>query len=184
MSALENLYGIKIDYYIRMNFSGFESVIDTLGGVNVYSQYDFTVDPIKHYTVGYNHLTGLEALAFARERHAFANGDIQRGINQMEVIKAVISRMTSVDALENYDKLLGEVEDCVMMDIPSNVIYDLVRYQLSSDVSWKIDNYTVTGTGDSTYTYSMPNRTCYVMQPDEDKVDEAKKLIEDVLGEK
>ena len=184
MSALENLYGIKIDYYIRLNFSGFESVIDTLGGVDVYSQYDFTVDPIKHYTVGYNHLTGLEALAFARERHAFANGDIQRGINQMEVIKAVISRMTSVDALEHYEQLLGDVEDCVMMDIPSNVIYDLVRYQLSSGVSWKIDNYTVTGTGESTYTYSMPDRTCYVMQPDEDKVDEAKKLIEDVLGEK
>ena len=60
----------------------------------------------------------------------------------------------------------------------------MVRYQLSSGVSWKIDNYTVTGTGESSYTYSMRDRTCYVMQPDEDKVDEAKKLIEDVLGEK
>lgn len=49
-----------------------------MGGVDVYSEYDFTVDPIKHYTEGYNHLTGLEALAFVRERHAFASGDNQR----------------------------------------------------------------------------------------------------------
>nr|MCR4648107.1 LCP family protein [Lachnospiraceae bacterium] len=58
MGTLNMLYGIQIDYYLRMNFSGFEKIIDTLGGVDVYSEYDFTVDPIKHYTQGYNHLTG------------------------------------------------------------------------------------------------------------------------------
>ena len=49
-----------------------------MGGIDVYSEYDFTVEPVKHYTAGYNHLSGIEALAFARERHAFAEGDVQR----------------------------------------------------------------------------------------------------------
>ena len=56
--TLEKLYDIDIDYYLRVNFSGFEAIIDILGGVDVYSEYDFTVDPIKHYTEGYNHLPG------------------------------------------------------------------------------------------------------------------------------
>lgn len=182
-AAIENLYGINIDYYVRMNFSGFESIIDTLGGIDVYSQYDFTVDPIKHYTVGYNHVTGLEALAFARERHAFAAGDVQRGINQMEVIKAVINKMTSPNILAKYSEILDEVADCVMTDIPSNVIYDLVRYKLSNDVVWTIDSYTVTGTGEHTTTYSMPGTTCYVMLPNDQDVEKAKSLIESVLDE-
>ena len=182
-AAIENLYGINIDYYVRMNFSGFEAIIDTLGGIDVYSEYDFTVDPIKHYTVGYNHVSGLEALAFARERHAFAAGDVQRGINQMEVIKAVINKMTSPSILAKYGEILDEVADCVMTDIPSNVIYDLVKYKLSNDVTWTIDSYTVTGTGKHTTTYSMPGTTCYVMIPNDQDVENAKSLIESVLDE-
>ena len=86
MDALERLYDIDIDYYLRINFTGFVDIIDALGGVDVYSDYDFTVQNIKEYHKGYNHLDGLEALAFARERYSFADGDYQRARNQMEVI--------------------------------------------------------------------------------------------------
>lgn len=180
-AAIENLYGIQIDYYVRMNFSGFESIINTLGGIDVYSEYDFTVDPIKHYTRGYNHLNGLEALAFARERHAFPTGDIQRGLNQMEVIKAVINKMTSPAILANYSEVLDEVTDCIMMDIPSERIYSLVRYELATKTSWTVDSYSVTGTGTHSITYSMPGTTCYVMIPNDSDVEQAKKLIGQTL---
>ena len=63
---LERLYGVQIDYYLRINFSGFVDIIDALGGIDVNSEYEFTVEPIKTYHVGINHLTGLEALAFAK----------------------------------------------------------------------------------------------------------------------
>ena len=180
-AAIENLYDIQIDYYVRMNFSGFESIINTLGGIDVYSEYDFTVDPIKHYTRGYNHLNGLEALAFARERHAFPTGDIQRGLNQMEVIKAVINKMTSPAILANYSEVLDEVTDCIMMDIPSERIYSLVRYELATKTSWTVDSYSVTGTGTHSITYSMPGTTCYVMIPNDSDVEQAKKLIGQTL---
>ncbi|MFR2512896.1 MAG: LCP family protein [Lachnospira eligens] len=66
IGALENLYGVKINYYVRMNFSGFEDIIDAMGGIDVYSDKDFTVEPVKHYNVG-KPLISIEALAFARE---------------------------------------------------------------------------------------------------------------------
>ena len=72
IDALQRLYSIDIPYYLRINFSGFIDVIDALGGVDVYSDYDFSVKDIKDYHKGYNRLTGLEALAFARERYSFS----------------------------------------------------------------------------------------------------------------
>ncbi len=182
-SALENLYGIDIDYFIKMNFSGFEKIIDSIGGIDVYSEYDFTVEPIKHYTVGYNHVTGLEALAFARERYSFAGGDVQRGNNQMEVIKATISKITSPAILVNYDDILAGVEDTIVTDMPSEDIYSFIKMQLANGNDWHIDQYTVTGTDDSRVTYSIPGMSAYVMIPDENEINNAKELINNVLTE-
>lgn len=179
--VLEGLYGIAIDYYVRVNFSGFEKIIDLLGGIDVYSEYDFSVEPVRHYTVGYNHLSGIEALAFARERYSFAEGDVQRGTNQMEVIKAVIARAASAEMLTNYEEILEEVSGCFQTDMPPKVVYDLVRYQLSHNVSWQVDSFTVRGTGSHEVTYSMPGTTSYVMLPDDEDVAEARSLIEKVL---
>ena len=180
--ALENLYGIQIDYYVKMNFSGFEGVIDALGGIDVYSEYDFAVEPIKHYTVGMNHLTGLEALAFARERKSFAAGDVQRGKHQMEVIKATVNKMTSTEMLSKYGTVLEELSWCFQTNMSSDDIYTLVRGQLASGKSWEFENYTVTGTGAKKETFSMPGQELYVMIPDDEKVAYVKELVEATLA--
>src|SRR5699024_8231894 len=101
MGTLENLYGINIDYYFRINFTGFVDIVDTLGGIEVYSAYDFTAGG-NQYTVGMNQLDGEAALTFARERHSFSEGDRQRGNNQMEVVKAVIQKAMSPTILTRY----------------------------------------------------------------------------------
>lgn len=183
MGALENLYGINIDYYVRMNFSGFEDIIDAMGGIDVYSDNDFTVEPIKHYTVGVNHLSGIEALAFARERHAFAAGDIQRGKNQMNVIIAMINKLMSKDVLYNYADVLNGIAGTFQTDMTSDDIYTLVKKQLVDNSAYTIDTYSVTGTGDSCTTFSTPRTKCYVMQPNMDEVNYAKELINGVLNE-
>ena len=84
METLGGLYGIEVDHYVRINFAGFIDIVDALGGVDVYSDMAFTsvgspgyYDPTD-FVEGWNHLDGAAALAFARERHAFATGDIQR----------------------------------------------------------------------------------------------------------
>jgi len=183
MSAIEDLYGIDIDYYVRMNFSGFESIVDALDGIDVYSEKSFRVDDTQ-FVVGINHLEGEDALRFARERYSFAGqGDIQRGRNQMEVIKAVIGKMTSFGMISNYTDVLDAVGDCVMTDMPTEELYNLVKFQLATGTSWTFDTYTVGGSNGSEITYSIPGAHCYVMIPDEEKIEEAKQLINEVLNE-
>lgn len=182
MSALEELYGIDIDYYVRLNFSGFQTVVDALNGIDVYSSKNFRVDDT-FFVVGNNHLMGEDALRFARERYSFAGqGDVQRGINQMEVIKAIINKVTSFTMISNYTEILDAVGDCIMTDMPTEELYNLVKFQLATGKSWTFDTFTVTGKGASEITYSIPGAYCYVMKPDEENVEQAKKMIEEVLG--
>lgn len=183
MGTLSMLYDIDIDYYLRVNFSGFEAIIDEMGGVDVYSEYDFTVDPIKHYTEGYNHLTGLEALAFVRERHAFSSGDNQRGRNQMALLNAMIQKVCSADFLANHDKIIEDLTDMYRTNIPDDVIAGLIFNQLLNNEAWTVDSYAVTGTGGTETTYSTPDSAGYVMIPNDADVEQAKELLQSVLTE-
>ena len=126
MDTLGNLYGIQVDHYVRINFAGFIDIVDALGGVDVYSDQAFTsvgspgyYDPTD-FVEGWNHLDGAAALAFARERHAFATGDIQRGINQMKVIDAMLDKIKSPALLTSYSKLLAAVSDNFVTSLSSN----------------------------------------------------------------
>lgn len=182
MDALERLYDIDIDYYLRVNFTGFIDIIDALGGVDVYSEYDFSVENIRSYQQGYNHLTGLEALAFARERYSFAEGDYQRADNQMEVIRAVIAKCASSSLLTNYTSVMRAVAGSFDTNMPEDQIASLVRMQLADMSSWDINSYTVSGESASAETYSMPGQNLYVIIPDESDVNNAKEMISEVYG--
>ena len=177
--ALEELYGMDIDYYFRVNFSGFEKIIDALGGIDVYSEYDFTVANW-HYQVGMNHLDGLSALAFARERHAFAGGDLVRGQNQMRVIEATLKKCMSPAIISNYTEVLDSVEGSFQTDMPYEVITSFVREQISTGGDWEVQTYGVTGTGNHSGTYSIPNQNLYVMEPDYSTVEQAKEYMQQI----
>lgn len=189
METLGNLYGIPVDEYVRINFAGFIDVVDALDGIDVYSDYAFTsvgspgyYDPTD-FVEGWNHLDGKAALAFARERHAFATGDIQRGINQMKVIDAMLEKIKSPALLTNYSRLLAAVADNFVTSFSSGQIAALVRMQLSDFAAWDIQNYSVTGSSSSsTHCYSAQGQKLYVMTPDEASVDAARALIQSVLS--
>lgn len=170
--TLENLYDIQIDYYVRINFTGFIGVIDALGGIDVYSDYDFTARNFEYHQ-GINHLNGEQALAFARERHAFAAGDRQRGKHQMEVIRAVLNKAMSPSILSGYMDIMESVEGSMDTNVPYVLIAEVVREQLSENAAWNVETYSVDGTGTRAMTYSMPQQL-YVMIPDETTVQEAK----------
>ena len=179
--TLEMLYEADIDYTFRVNFTGFEDIVDALGGITVYSDYAFTNQNGGSYSFnqGENYLNGSQALAFCRERYAFAAGDIQRGKNQMAVIKGIINKATSPSILTNYTGLLASLEGCFQTDIPYDLVAELVREQLSDSTPWHIVSYNVTGTGDSQIPYSM-SQYAYVMWPDESTVAYAKELMRQV----
>ena len=189
MATLGNLYGVNVDHYIRINFAGFISIIDALGGVDVYSDQAFTsvgspgyYDPTT-FVEGWNHLDGKSALAFARERHAFASGDIQRGINQMKVIDAMLNKIKSPALLMGFSKIMDAAADCFVTSFSQDQISALVRMQLSDFAEWDIESYTVTGTSSSsTKCYSAKGQKLYVMKPDDSSVSKAREMLASVLG--
>lgn len=182
--TLAQYYGIDIDYYFRVNFSGFEEIIDALGGIEVDSEHDFysTIAPTTiHYTQGINKLDGYEALYYVRERYAFVNGDYQRGINQMQVIQAVMKKAMSPTILTSYTSMMQAMSDCFRTSIPTDLISSVVRDQLANPTQdWNIVTYYVSGTGSSEYTYSIPSQKAYVTIPDESTVEMAKDLMQQV----
>lgn len=172
IGALEMLYNTEIDYYFRVNFSGFEKIIDALGGVTVNSAVSFSTGGGYYFQEGENHLDGAAALAFARERYNVSGGDRQRGENQMAVIKAVINKAMSPAILSGYADLMESVAGNFETSMPYDVIAELVRDQLDKGGSWNIVSCSVNGSGDSRATYSS-STPAYVMIPDQSTVDAA-----------
>lgn len=179
MDTLGMLYGININYYFRVNFSGFEKIIDALGGVTVNSNYNFKAGDY-YYQKGANELNGKAALAFCRERYAFSAGDRQRGKHQMEVIRAVIDKAMSSALLQNYTDIMDAVQGSFETSVPVELLAALVADQLKNGGAWEIESYSVDGTGDRQETYSMSQKL-YVMQPNMETVETAKTLIQKIL---
>lgn len=182
MRALSDLYDVDISYYAQINFTGFETFIDAIGGVTVYSDVSFSAQGT-WIQAGENYLNGEQALSFARERYNLAGGDNARGKNQMKVIKAVIEKLTSgTTIISNYAGILSSLEGMFVTDITMEEISRLVKMQLSDMASWNVQTYAVTGTGGSNVTYSMPGTKAYVMYPNESTVAHASELIDRVLA--
>ena len=189
MDTLGNLYDVDVDLYFKVNFTGFKEVIDALGGIEVDSDVAFTAGTnassqsagnTYSFTKGINKLDGDAALAFARERHAFASGDNQRGKNQMKVIAGVVKKMQSTALLTNYAQIMDSVSESFETNMSTSQIQALVKMQLADMSGWDIVSQAVTGTGDSTKVYSSPKLNHYVMIPDEESVAEAKAMIKKV----
>ena len=178
--TLGMLYGIDINYFFRINFSGFQELIDALGGITVNSAVEFDAGGY-HFNQGANTLNGEQALAFSRERHAFASGDRQRGENQMAVITGVIQKMQSPAILQNFSQLMDGIEGSFESDISYGLLTGMVKDQLSGGGSWNVASYSVDGSGMTATTYSM-NQPLYVMDPDMSTVEHAKELIQNVVN--
>ena len=193
MKVLSQLYGVDASYYVRVNFLGLVNIVDALGGIDVYSPKDFEADSIgadtgfwdhDHYTFkkGVNHVDGYAALAFSRNRNAFADGDNQRGKNQMAVIQGIVDKATSPQIFAKYDELLDAVEDCFVTNMPYEDISSLIRMQLHDMRGWNITTYSVTGSNDSQYCATMGSMKLYVMRPNEQSVNTAHSLIQQVMN--
>lgn len=182
VGALEMLYETEIDYYFRVNFGGFEKIIDALGGITVNSEFGFTTSEGGYWIdKGENHLNGAKALSFARERKAFASGDRQRGKNQMIVIKSVIDKALSPAILTGYADLMASVSGSFETSMPYEKIAELVRKQLDEGGNWNVVSTSVDGTGSYKKPYSLATNA-YVMIPNQETVDAAKEMINKVLN--
>ena len=181
--TLEELYGIDISYYSKVNFSSLIKIVDLLGGVDVYSKYEFTLLHGKdfHFVEGMNHMNGDQALAFSRERYSFQEGDNQRGKNQEAVIEAIINKAMTPAILKDAGKIIESVSDSAQTNMGNDQIKKLINMQLQDNAKWSIESQAVTGFGDMNFCFSSGNQQLYVMNPDIDSDIAAKNNIDKVL---
>ena len=175
--ALGDLYGQKVTYTAQINFTGFETLIDSIGGITIYSDYDDGV----FLRAGENHMDGEQALNFARDRHDYAGGDNARGQHQMMVIKAVVDKLVSGSIIKNYSSILDSLQGMFVTSMPSERISELIKMQLEDMKPWNVMSYAVTGTGGSDIPAAMYPLYAYVMYPNMDTVEQASDLMDRVL---
>lgn len=182
--TLENLYGIDLNYYARLNFTSFLKLIDLLGGVDVYNDQEFNAHTNngKHYPAGTLHLDSKDALGFVRERYSLADGDRDRGRNQQKVIVAILQKLTSTEALKNYDSIINGLQDSVQTNMPLETMMNLVNAQLESGGTYKINSQDLKGTGRMDLpSYAMPESNLYMMEISDSSLESVKAAINDVM---
>ena len=184
VKTLEQLFGIDINYYFKINFSSLIKIVDSIGGVDVYSKYTFTSKDGYNYSSGYNHVNGKEALSFTRERKSFAAGDRVRNMNQQAMFEAILRKCTSKSILTKYNSLLNSLKSSFITNMPSNSLTSLIKKQLSDGSKWNVSSIALDGFNGSEYTYSYKGGRLYVMIPDKKTVDAAKEKINEVFDGK
>ena len=183
IKTLENLYNIDLNYYVRLNFTSFLKLIDYLGGVDVDNDKAFTAKHNgQYYGAGRIHLNANQALGFVRERYALSDGDRDRGRNQQKVITAIIRKLTSAEALTNFNDILQGIQDSIQTNMPFVTMMNLVNSQLETGGLYSVESTDLTGVGSMDLpSYAMPNSKLYMMEVDENKLQSIKDAMKAIM---
>lgn len=161
MQTVEDFLDIDIDYYVKVNFTGFVNIINTIGGLDIYVDRNFS-----NFQVGWHHFTGEEALRYARIRKEFVDGDFVRNDHQKQVVEAFIKKFaTSKTLLLNYDNLLNSLSYLIQTNIPEDLIKEYVKNQLDTNPDWIINEISASGFVRMDKVYSSPEKEVYVTEP-------------------
>ena len=183
--TIEKSLGIKINYNVRINFSSVVNLVDALDGIDLDikkgEEVDiFYVNSQPGLSVGKHHVDGETALAFARERHAYLDGDNQRVRNQQKVFKAIFNRIVSPKMITNYGKFMDALAVAFDTNLSGDEISKFVKYELNNMPDWKIESYAIVAEPDYQFCYQSQSYASVVQQ--NDIMNEvAKKKIQAVL---
>lgn len=137
--ATEEFLNIPIDYYVKVNFTGFIQMVDALGGVEVNVPFTFTTrlfNQYKTYEEGPAHLNGEQALGYVRMRKQDPKGDAGRNERQREVLQSLMEKALSVSSITKMDDIMKSVGDNVTHDFKMNQMMDLQKiYREAKDDS-------------------------------------------------
>ena len=173
--VIEELLDEKIDYYVKVNFNTIVELVDSIGGINVHSDYSFS-----NIKVGNNYLNGKETLNFVRKRKSLPGGDRQRGKNQQEVISSIIEKVSSSEVLlVNYLDIVNAISSLVQTNMSSEDIFAIVNSQLSDMSVYTISNYNLDGFDTHEYS-SLLGFDEWMMIGDEESIKEGRILLDNI----
>ena len=173
--VLGNLYGLDIKYYVEVNFDGFVQVVDALGGVTINVQMPVVDDSYPgdkglltrvYIPSGVQHMTGAEALVYARSRHG--SSDFDRGQRQQRVLLSLRQQADFASLIPRIPDLVGSLKKAAHTDIPVDLLPQLS--QLASEIDMtKLRSYVFAPSFWSTEVRSGDPRG-YVIIPNVDRI--------------
>ncbi len=186
--TVEQLLGIEINYTFKVGFDTVTDLVDALGGIDVnvepgYATNTFAALPGFSVHEGVNHLNAEQALAFARERYSYTEGDRQRTKNQQQVLMGIVKEATKPSVITNYAAIMDTMANTFSTTMSNEEITDLIKYQLNNNPTWKMEQYMVDGTGDTLMCAELGDAAS-VMVPNQSTVKMAKDKINAVLAGK
>lgn len=185
-SDVEDLLGIKINYYVKVNYNTLKDLVNSIGGITINSDKAF-ISYIGRYQFvqGENKVDGAKALAYARERRAYSDGDNHRVRNQQDVLKAIVNKLTgSTTLLTRYNKILKYLAPTMEMNFTRAEVKALVKFQLGKNPKWKFESNSLEGYDAFATVYSGGNQQLYVMKPDEESIKKARQKIKEIQNPK
>lgn len=182
--TVEQLLGIEINYTFKVGFDTVTDLVDALGGVDVYVEPGYAVTT-STFSVheGVNHLDGQHALAYARERYSYTEGDRQRTKNQQQVLMGIVNEATKPSVITKYASIMDAMANTFSTTMSNEEISNLIKYQINNNPKWKMEQYMVDGTGDTLMCAELGDAAS-VMVPNQSTVKMAKDKINAVLAGK
>ena len=182
--TVEQLLGVEINYTFKVGFDTVTDLVDALGGVDVYVEPGYAVTT-STFSVheGTNHLDGEHALAYARERYSYTEGDRQRTKNQQQVLMGIVNEATKPSVITKYASIMDAMANTFSTTMSNDEITSLIKYQINNNPKWKMEQYMVDGTGDTLMCAELGDAAS-VMVPDQSTVKLAKDKINAVLAGK
>ena len=181
MKAIEHELGIDINYYAKINWYGLSDLVDALGGIDVYSHYDYSLRNF-HYVKGMNHLNGNQALLMCTERKSLPNNELSRGLQQMEVLKGIINKVIQEPSFDNLMAVLNTIENNFMTNYPEEKFIDAFNLMVSMRAQLgDIDSYTMQGEYKWHYDEIKKGYYAYYYYPTEAEKEKVRDRINDVL---
>ena len=195
IKSIEDLFGIKIDYYVSVKTNSLVGLVDAVGGINYCSEdeyitthamildsYDDRKGKKLYVKKGCQHLNGIETLTVARERINHKGGDRKRQANCQAIVVDIFERLVSTNTLTNYNNILDSLSDLYETNISKEVFSNVVKDAIENPGVWKFENQSVNGVDTKDYVH-MTDLKDYVTYPDMITVENAVKRIKEVLSE-
>lgn len=181
IESIEEKFGIEINYYAKLNFNGLTKLVDELGGVEVYSHYNYTAYGYT-FTKGINKVDGKKALAFARARKMLPENELSRGQHQMELIKGIFKKFGENPNYDDAMKIIESLSNNFTTNIPKGDFlkaFNLVVKLLPELQT--MENHSIKGEYKWHYDEVRTNNYLYYYYPEKSEIDRVKKDIQNIL---
>ena len=181
IASIEHELGVKINYYAKINFDGLTDLIDKIGGIDVYSHYDYTINDF-HYQKGMNHVNGEQALAMARERKSLPLNERSRGLQQMEIIKGIMNKLFENPSYDYMMSALDSIQENFMTNLPKDQFIDAFQLFLSMrDTLMNIETYSMNGEYKWHYDEVKKGYYLYYFYPSDGEIEKVRDRINNIL---